>query len=50
MVSGKGTDGEIGSGLELCKDFVDKHKGRIERDSALGEGTTFTVVLPIDRI
>ena len=51
MVSRKGTEGEIGTGLGLvlCKEFVDKHKGRIEVDSVLGEGTTFTVVLPIDR-
>ena len=52
MVSRKGTEGELGTGLGLilCKDFVEKHKGRIEVDSTLGEGTTFTVVLPIDRI
>ncbi len=52
MVSEKGTEGEMGTGLGLilCKDFIDKHNGRIEVDSTLGEGTTFKIVLPIDRI
>ncbi len=51
MVSRKGTAGETGTGLGLilCKDFVEKHNGRMEVDSTLGEGTTFTVVLPIDK-
>lgn len=35
-----------GLGLSIVKSIVDHHDGRIWLDSALGEGTTFTVVLP----
>ncbi len=40
---GKGT----GLGLSLAYSIVKKHQGRIEVESAVGEGTTFTVWLPI---
>ena len=45
----KGTEGERGTGLGmlLCKQFVEKHKGKIQIHSVIGEGTTFTVVLPV---
>ncbi|GMR10463.1 MAG: response regulator [Anaerolineae bacterium] len=36
-----------GLGLSIVKSIVDNHDGRIWVESALGEGTTFTVVLPI---
>ncbi|MBE7561098.1 hypothetical protein HS125_19975 [bacterium] len=39
---GKGT----GLGLSVCYRIVNEHKGRIEVDSRVGEGTTFKVVLP----
>jgi signal transduction histidine kinase len=39
---GKGT----GLGLYVSYGIVEKHGGRIEVQSVLGEGTTFTVVLP----
>jgi len=39
---GKGT----GLGLSLSYDIVKKHGGRIEVNSVLGKGTTFTVFLP----
>ncbi|KGJ89860.1 MHYT domain-containing protein [Colwellia psychrerythraea] len=42
---GKGT----GQGLSLAYSvIVDRHKGKIEAHSILGEGTTFTISLPID--
>jgi PAS domain S-box-containing protein len=40
---GKGT----GLGLSIAYDIVGKHHGRIEVVSKVGEGTTFTVMLPV---
>jgi len=40
---GKGT----GLGLSLAYGIIQKHRGRIEVQSELGQGTTFTVWLPI---
>lgn len=36
-----------GLGLQVCKNIVDKHKGKITFASKVGEGTTFIVYLPI---
>lgn len=36
-----------GLGLAIVKDLVERYKGRISVRSKLGEGTTFTVVLPL---
>jgi signal transduction histidine kinase len=42
---GKGT----GLGLSLVRDIVERHRGRIELDSQLGRGTTFTLAFPCAR-
>jgi signal transduction histidine kinase len=36
----------FGMGLALCKVIVEKHGGRVQVVSALGRGSTFTIVLP----
>ncbi|MBN1582352.1 MAG: response regulator [Anaerolineae bacterium] len=45
------TDNITGSGLglSLVKSIVEKHQGRIWVDSQLGQGSIFTVVLPVNR-
>lgn len=46
-----GTDGEEGSGLglQLCKDFATKIGGDVMVESVLGEGSTFSVVVPLKK-
>jgi len=39
----------IGLGLSLVKKIIDLHKGRIEVKSRLGEGTVFTILLPLSQ-
>jgi PAS domain S-box-containing protein len=42
--NGKGT----GLGLAIIQDVVRRHGGRVECDTAVGRGTSFTVLLPAD--
>jgi two-component system, sensor histidine kinase and response regulator len=46
--STKGTDNEKGSGLGLliCKEFIDKHNGKIKIKSQVGVGTVFKIEIP----
>ncbi len=47
----KGTSGETGTGLGLilCKEFIAKNNGTITADSKEGEGSRFTITLPLKR-
>ena len=41
--------GGYGLGLAIAKNLVDAHKGKISVDSSKSNGTTFTVILPIQK-
>ncbi|MBV5315938.1 MAG: PAS domain S-box protein [Prolixibacteraceae bacterium] len=50
FTSRPGTEGEpsTGLGLILCKDFVDRHEGKIWAESVEGMGSTFHFTLPFE--
>lgn len=39
--------GGTGLGLSVCRDIVESHKGRLRAESRPGQGTTFTLRLPV---
>jgi two-component system sensor histidine kinase/response regulator len=47
----RGTENEKGSGLGLwlCREFVERHRGTIEIESAEGQGTSFIIKLPTEK-
>ena len=51
IISAKGTNDEKGTGLGLilCKEFVDKHKGKIWARSEIGKGSSFFFTLPMGK-
>jgi len=47
---GKASVDGYGLGLSIAKQIVDVHNGRIDINSKVNKGTTFTVTLPLERV
>jgi signal transduction histidine kinase len=41
--------GGTGLGLAVCRDIIEAHHGRLRAESRLGQGSTFTIILPACR-
>lgn len=44
----KGSRVKAGTGLFTCYNIMQKHRGRLQVESEVGKGTTFTMILPTD--
>ncbi|MFD0694875.1 ATP-binding protein [Paenibacillus sp. GCM10027628] len=44
----RGSSGGTGLGLAIVKNIIDAHQGSVTAQSSLGQGTTFTILLPCD--
>jgi PAS domain S-box-containing protein len=44
----KGVGVGTGLGLSICFQIINDHQGDIKVDSVIGQGTTFTIILPMD--
>jgi signal transduction histidine kinase len=42
-------DGGVGLGMAIAKYIADSHGGKIEVESQVGKGTTFTVIIPLKK-
>jgi signal transduction histidine kinase len=45
----KGEAKGTGLGLAICQEIIQHHKGRIEVESVVGKGTTFSILLPVSK-